>query len=78
MAASARSYLLNRLRNGTAVGIVSFHYFATQHAPMTEITSSAVRDDLASKVPRSTGGATAIGRGLQTCQTVRNISAKKS
>ena len=73
MAESVHSYIANYLRNGTAVGIVSFSSSSRERAPMTVITSSAVRDDLVSKVPTSASGSTAIGEGLETCQTVRNM-----
>ena len=77
MSASVRSYIMNHLRNETAVGIVSFESDARELAPMTVITSPAVRNDLESKVPNRTYGLTAIGEGLQTCQTVRNIADKQ-
>ena len=70
MSESVQSYILNYLRDGTAVGIVSFNTAATTNAPMTELTGSAVRSDLASKVPTVADGGTGIAHGLQRCQSV--------
>ena len=76
MSASVQSYIANYLRDGTAVGIVSFENNPKVLATMTDITSSAVRGDLVSRVPDRAYGGTGIGRGLQTCQTVRIIIGK--
>lgn len=70
MASSVKSYIINHLRNETAVGIVSFESSSYELASMTEITDSNVRTELASKVPNSTGGGTGIGSGLELCQNV--------
>lgn len=70
MASAVKSYITNYLRNNTAVGIVSFSSKGTKLAPMTLITGSEVRDYLNKKVPTTAGGYTAIGAGLQLCQTV--------
>ena len=68
-------YIETYLRNDTAVGIVSFKNAATVHAPMTVITSPAVKSSLASKVPTSASGGTSIMAGLQQCQKVKIIAA---
>ena len=70
MAEAVKSYILNYLRDGTAVGIVSFNAGSQLLANMTDITSTTVRDELASKVPTTTALKTAIADGLQTCQQV--------
>ena len=74
MAEAVKSYILNYLRDGTAVGIVSFNAGSQLLANMTDITSTAVRDELASKVPTTTALKTAIADGLQTCQQVSKHS----
>ena len=66
-------YIETYLRDNTAVGIVSFEDVATVLAPMTVITSPAVRGSLASKVPTTADGGTRIMAGLENCQGVRII-----
>ena len=70
----AQSYILNYLRDGTAVSIVSFDSISHLLAPMTEITNSGVRANLAAKIPTKTFGGTGIGEGLDLCQQVRNAT----
>ena len=68
-------YIEAYLRDNTAVGIVSFNYVATIHAPMTVITSPAIRRNLASKVPSTADGGRSIVAGLEKCQKVRIINS---
>ncbi|XP_067929386.1 calcium-activated chloride channel regulator 1-like [Watersipora subatra] len=78
MADSASAYILTYLREGTAVGIVSFQSSAYLHADMTEITSSRDRSDLISALPRSAGGGTNIEVGLDECQRIlRNYAGAR-
>ena len=67
----AQSYVLNYLRDGTAAAVVSFEDDPHLLAPMTEISNSVVRANLASKIPTRTLGGTGIGAGLLLCQEVR-------
>ena len=71
MADSASVYISTYLREGTAVGIVSFSNSAYLHADMREITSSADRSVLVSALPRSAAGGTNIEVGLKECQRVK-------
>ena len=75
MSRQVQIYIETYLRDNTAVGIVSFRDVATVHAPMTVITSSAVRESLASAVPTTADGGTSIVAGLEKCQEVRIINA---
>ena len=70
---SVKSYILNYLRHGTAVGIVSFQSVVNVLAEMTEITSPIVKQQLANKAPSSTNGGTGIGAGLQECHRVSSV-----
>ena len=64
-------YIEAYLQNQTAVGIVSSQSNATILAPMTVITTTAVRRNLTSCVPTTGGGGSNITAGLQQCQEVR-------
>ncbi|XP_067929388.1 calcium-activated chloride channel regulator 1-like isoform X2 [Watersipora subatra] len=78
MADSASVYISAYLKEGTAVGIVSFQSSAYLHADMREITSSADRSDLISALPRSAGGGTNIEVGLNECQRIlRNYAGAR-
>ena len=72
----AQSYILNYLRDGTAAAVVSFEDDPHLLAPMTEISNSVVRANLASKIPTRTLGGTGIGAGLLLCQEVRKKLVK--
>ena len=72
MSEVVQSYILNYLRDGTAVGIVSFDDAPYLHSGMLALTGSHIRKALASRVPTTTGGGTGIGAGLQLCQQVSN------
>ncbi|XP_067930947.1 calcium-activated chloride channel regulator 1-like [Watersipora subatra] len=78
MADSASVYILTYLRNGTAVGIVSFESSADLLADMKEISSSADRSFLISALPRSASGGTNIEAGLNECQRIlRNYAGAR-
>ncbi|XP_067929384.1 calcium-activated chloride channel regulator 1-like isoform X2 [Watersipora subatra] len=78
MTDSASVYILTYLREGTAVGIVSFESSAHLHADMREITSSADRSYLISALPRSAGGGTNIEIGLNECRRIlRNYAGAR-
>ncbi|XP_067930954.1 calcium-activated chloride channel regulator 1-like [Watersipora subatra] len=70
MSEAVQLYILSYLRNGTAVGIVSFSTFAYVEAYMTEITSDAVRENLRAAVPTEVKSSTNIERGLDECQQI--------
>ncbi|XP_067930944.1 calcium-activated chloride channel regulator 1-like [Watersipora subatra] len=63
-------YILNTLRNGTAVGIVSFYDSVTLNADMTEITSDTVRESLKASVPIVTLDGTNVAAGINECQRI--------
>ena len=72
MSEVVQSYILNYLRDGTAVGIVSFDGTANLLSGMLGLTSPYIRQSLASRVPTTANGGTGIGAGLQLCQQVRS------
>ncbi|XP_067930951.1 calcium-activated chloride channel regulator 1-like [Watersipora subatra] len=70
MSEAVQLYILSFLRNGSAVGIVSFASYDSLHADMTEITSRSVRERLMSNVPTQAGGGTNIADGLNQCKKI--------
>jgi len=67
MSDAVATYIHEYLRNGTAVGIVTFNSAATTLASMTVITNDQVRSNLASVLPQTASGGTSITSGLNTC-----------
>lgn len=74
MASSMKLYIQTYLRNGTALGIVTFASSATTKLAMTSLSSSSARSAAVSRVPTIAKGGTGIGGGLQKCQTVSGKS----
>ncbi|XP_077985471.1 calcium-activated chloride channel regulator 1-like [Glandiceps talaboti] len=72
---SATHFIDNVIDDGSTVGIVEFDDVASVLAGMTVINNDQDRDNLASKVPSTTGGATSIGAGLASAlQLLQNSS----
>ncbi|XP_067930955.1 calcium-activated chloride channel regulator 4A-like [Watersipora subatra] len=70
MSKGVQTYILSYLRNGTAIGIVTFSSSATVHSNMTEITSDFVRERLAAVVPTVANGVTNIEAGIGQCLAI--------
>ncbi|XP_067930458.1 calcium-activated chloride channel regulator 4-like [Watersipora subatra] len=70
MSEAVQLYIMSYLRDGTAVGIVSFSDFAFLHADMTEVTSDEVKESLRASVPTQTIGGTNIAAGIYECQRI--------
>ena len=65
--------LLTYIPKGYSVGLVAFNESTSIVAPLTEITSMSVREQLVDKLPQNTpGGKTSIGIALQQCVLVTN------
>ncbi|KAI0230406.1 Calcium-activated chloride channel regulator 3A-1 [Lamellibrachia satsuma] len=63
--------LLKYIPKGYSVGLVAFNESTSIVAPLTEITSMSVREQLVDKLPQNTpGGETSIGIALQECVLV--------
>ncbi|XP_064629618.1 calcium-activated chloride channel regulator 4A-like isoform X2 [Lineus longissimus] len=65
MQQAADNYILNIIRNGSYVGIVSFESSASTRLNMTRIQSIKDRKDVAHYIPKTTGGKTGIGTGMR-------------
>ena len=72
MAVNARYYISNYLRNGTAVGVVSFAEIPKKLAEMSAITNDETRANLEAVIPNITefSSAAGISDGLWMCQKV--------
>ncbi|XP_067930953.1 calcium-activated chloride channel regulator 1-like [Watersipora subatra] len=70
MSQAVKLYLMTYIRDGSAVGIVSFNDTAMIDANMTLITSQSEREGLISKVPTRADGDTNIAAGISTCQKI--------
>ncbi|XP_067930967.1 calcium-activated chloride channel regulator 4A-like [Watersipora subatra] len=70
MTEAVQLYIMSFLREGTAVGIVSFSYSAHLRADMAEVTSDEVKESLRAAVPTQTSGGTNIAAGIYECQRI--------
>ncbi|XP_067930957.1 calcium-activated chloride channel regulator 4-like [Watersipora subatra] len=70
MSEAVQLYIMSFLKDGTAVGIVSFSDFAYLHADMTEVTSNEVKEILRAAVPTQTISGTNIAAGIYECQRI--------
>ncbi|XP_067930952.1 calcium-activated chloride channel regulator 4-like [Watersipora subatra] len=70
MSEAVQLYIMSYMRNGSAVGIVSFNNTEILNADITELTSESVRASLITKVPTTARGRTNIGAGLTKCHQI--------
>ncbi|XP_064643729.1 calcium-activated chloride channel regulator 1-like isoform X2 [Lineus longissimus] len=70
MQQAANNFIQNIIKNGSYVGIVIFSNTARTSLEMTRIQSRADKLKVASYIPKTTNGGTAIGTGMQHAMNV--------